>query len=637
MHKLNQIIKSFDSKLKKKLSDQSKFKLTEGCFVYELEADCTIPAEYIMLMHFLGEIDLKLEKKISKYLLESQSNDGGWPLFYNGESNISASVKAYYALKLSGISPSTTKMKKAKKFIQKNGGAESVNVFTKVSLALFNQISWKAIPYMPIEIIKFPKWFPFNIYKISYWSRTVLIPLLIILHKKPIANNPNGVSIDELFLDQDRRPKNVREIEDKKIISYIFLLIDKISRKLFPIIFSKNYKQKCIEKSYKWIIERLNGEDGLGGIFPAMVNALIAMKIDKKSRFDRDILIAKKAINNLVVEKRDSAYCQPCVSPVWDTGWMGHVLMESNKNVDDLVDWFLRKEIKLKGDWCVGKKEISPGGWAFQFNNDFYPDVDDTALVGMFLDRYNRTKQNKKIKDCLERTRKWIISMQSKNGGWGAFDVNNDHSYLNSIPFADHGALLDPPTADVSARCISFLKQQNDSRNDDSIKKGLNYLISEQENDGSWFGRWGTNYIYGTWSVLCALNLLEFPKKKEVLKKSTEYLKSMQRNDGGWGEDAKSYFKGHENYVKESTPSQTAWAIMGLISAGELDSREVEKGTQYLLQNNLEWEEKYYTAVGFPKVFYLKYHGYSKYFPLLAISKIQNLLNKNSSNPSYGV
>ncbi len=637
MHKLNQIIKPFDSKLKKKLSDQNKFKLTEGCFVYELEADCTIPAEYIMLMHFLGEIDLKLEKKISKYLLESQSNDGGWPLFYDGESNISASVKAYYALKLSGISPSATRMKKAKEFIQKNGGAESVNVFTKVSLALFNQISWKAIPYMPIEIIKFPKWFPFNIYKISYWSRTVLIPLLIIMHKKPIANNPNGVSIDELFLDQDRRPNNVKEIEDKKIISYIFLLIDKISRKLFPIIFSKNYKQICVEKSYKWIIERLNGEDGLGGIFPAMVNSLIAMKIDKKSRFDRDILIAKKAINNLVVEKRDSAYCQPCVSPVWDTGWMGHVLMESNKNVDDLVDWFLRKEIKLKGDWCVGKKKISPGGWAFQFNNDFYPDVDDTALVGMFLDRYNRTKQNKKVEDCLERTRKWIISMQSKNGGWGAFDVNNDHSYLNSIPFADHGALLDPPTADVSARCISFLKQQNDSRNNDSIKKGLNYLISEQEKDGSWFGRWGTNYIYGTWSVLCALNLIEFPEKKEVLKKSTEYIKSMQRNDGGWGEDGKSYFKGHENYVKESTPSQTAWAIMGLISGGELDSREVEKGTQYLLQNNLEWEEKYYTAVGFPKVFYLKYHGYSKYFPLLAISKIKNLLNKNSSNPSYGV
>ena len=216
MHKLNQIIKSFDSKLKKKLSDQSKFKLTEGCFVYEFEADCTIPAEYIMLMHFLGEIDLKLEKKISKYLLESQSNDGGWPLFYNGESNISASVKAYYALKLSGISPSATRMKKAKEFINKNGGAESVNVFTKISLALFNQISWKAIPYIPIEIIKFPKWFPFNIYKISYWSRTVLIPLLIIMHKKPIANNPNGVSIDELFLDQDRRPNNVRELKTRK-------------------------------------------------------------------------------------------------------------------------------------------------------------------------------------------------------------------------------------------------------------------------------------------------------------------------------------------------------------------------------------------------------------------------------------
>ncbi len=637
MHKLNGIIKSFDLQLKKKLNDQRKFKLSEGCFLYELEADCTIPSEYILLMHFLGEIDIKLEKKISKYLIDSQSKDGGWPLFFDGESNISASVKAYYALKLSGLSPTNIKMKKAKEFIQSNGGAESVNVFTKISLALFNQISWNAIPYMPIEIINFPKWFPFNIYKISYWSRTVLVPLLIIMHKKPTANNPYNISIDELFLNPQNKPKQIKEITDKKIMSYIFLLLDKISRKLFPILFLKSYKKKCIKKSYDWVKERLNGEDGLGGIFPAMVNSVIALHIDDNSRFVNEIETANKAINNLIIEKKDSAYCQPCVSPVWDTGWMAHVLMENNKNVDDLAEWFLKKEIKLKGDWCTAEEKVNPGGWAFQFNNEHYPDVDDTALVGMFLDRYNRIKKNKKIKECLERTRKWIITMQSKNGGWGAFDINNDKSYLNSIPFADHGALLDPPTADVSARCISFLKQQNNSRNDKTIKKGLHYLVNEQEKDGSWFGRWGTNYIYGTWSVLCALNLLEFPEKEKVFKKSIKYLKSMQRNDGGWGEDGKSYYKGHENYVKKSTPSQTAWGIMGLVSAGELDSQEVEKGIKYLLKNNLKWEEKYYTAVGFPKVFYLKYHGYSKYFPLLAISKIKNLLNKNTLNPSFGV
>ncbi len=636
MHKLDGIIKHFDLKLKKKLSDQKQFKLKDGSFVYELEADCTIPSEYVLLMHFLGEINIRLEKKISSYLLNSQSKDGGWPLYFDGESNLSASIKAYYALKLSGLSNSNEKMIKAKNFIKKNGGAENANVFTKIMLALFGQVSWDSIPYMPIEIINFPKWFPFNIYKISYWSRTVLVPLLIIMHKKPVANNPNGISVDELFLNSKNKTNYVKGIDDKKFISKIFLFLDKISRKIFPIIFSKKYKSECIEKSYDWVTERLNGEDGLGGIFPAMVNALIAMNIDE-SRFENEILTAKKAINNLIVEKKEMAYCQPCVSPIWDTGWMGHVLMENNKNVDDIADWFLKKEIKLKGDWSVGQGKINPGGWAFQFNNDYYPDVDDTALVGMFLDRYNREKKSKKIKECLERTRIWIIAMQSKNGGWGAFDIDNNYSYLNFIPFADHGALLDPPTADVSARCLSFLKQQNDPKNENAIKKGIRYLISEQESDGSWFGRWGTNYIYGTWSVLSALNLIEFSEKKQILKKSIGYLKSMQRSDGGWGEDGKSYYKGFENFVKKSTPSQTAWAIMGLISAGELDCKEVEKGIQYLLKNKLEWEEKYYTAVGFPKVFYLKYHGYSQYFPLLAISKVKNLLNKNSINPIHGV
>ena len=637
MHDINEILNPYSEKIRKKLKSQNNFKLDEGCYVYELEADTTIPSEYIMLMHFLGEINFSLEKKIANYIINLQSKDGGWPLFFDGESNLSATVKAYYALKLTGLKTSDPIMKKARNFILKSGGAEEVNVFTKISLALFGQISWKAVPFMPIEIISFPRWFPFNIYKISYWSRTVLIPLLIIMHRKPLANNPKGVSIYELFKNPNKKYIKVSEIKNDKFISKLFLKADQISRIIFPIIFTNNFKNKCIRKIYNWIELRLNGLDGLGGIFPAMVNTLIALNLDESGRFKNQISVAKKAIDNLIIEKKNKAYCQPCVSPIWDTGWMAHVLLESNQNVEDIVDWFLKKEIKINGDWSMNNQKAKAGGWAFQFNNDYYPDVDDTALVGMFLERYNRQHKKKKIKDCLERTRSWIIEMQSKNGGWGAFDIDNNFDYLNNIPFADHGALLDPPTADVSARCLSFLKQQNDSRSIDSIKKGLRYLISEQEKNGSWFGRWGTNYIYGTWSVLSALNLLDFPEKKEVTMKAVNYLKSMQRKDGGWGEDGKSYYPGYENFAKKSTPSQTAWGIMGLISAGELNCPEVKKGLKYLLKSNLDWNEELYTAVGFPKVFYLKYHGYAKYFPLLSIYKIKSQINKNSLNPSFGV
>jgi squalene-hopene/tetraprenyl-beta-curcumene cyclase len=635
MHRLEKIIKPFEGLIKKRIKDQNNNKLREGCYIYELEADSTIPSEYILLMHFMGDINVKLEIKIQNYLLNKQNKDGGWPLFFDGESDISASVKAYYALKLSGLKKNNPSLVKAKTFILKNGGAENVNVFTRISLALFGQISWHCIPYMPVEIINFPKWFPFNIYKISYWSRTVLIPLLVIMNKKPLANNPNNISIEELFINLNKSP-SVKAVNSSGFFSSLFLVLDKIARFFFPNFISKNYKRKCIDDIYEWVSERLNGEDGLGGIFPAMVNALIAFKIDEEKKYENQVEICKQAIENLIVEKKDFAYCQPCLSPVWDTGWMGHVLLEQNKNVDDLVTWFLNKEIKSAGDWNFYKKNLRPGGWAFQFNNDYYPDVDDTALVGMFLDRYNRKKNIKKVEQCLERTRKWIISMQSKNGGWGAFDIDNTKYYLNSIPFADHGALLDPPTVDVSARCLSFLKQQNNPESQLSINKGLKYLLSEQENDGSWYGRWGTNYIYGTWSVVSALNLLDFPQKEDVFQKASNYLKGMQKTDGGWGEDGKSYYKGYESYSKSSTPSQTAWAIMGLISIGEIDCKEVEKGIKYLFKNKLNWTEESYTAVGFPKVFYLKYHGYSEYFPLLAISKIKNQLKKNSIFPNYG-
>ncbi len=634
MNKLKIIINSASKKFNKLLKDQESKKLKEGCYVYELEADITIPSEFIILMHFLGNINLKKQKKIKNYILTKQNIQGGWSLFYNGDSDLSASVKAYYALKLCGVDEKSKPLKRAKSYILKNGGAEKVNVFTKITLALFNQISWKSIPFMPIEIIKFPKWFPFTIYKIAYWSRTVLVPLLVIMHRKPIASNPNKISIDELFLDLKNKKQKINLVSKDDFLSKFFLFLDNVSRLIFRI-FSYKYKQSCEKNAVKWIIKRLNGEDGLGGIFPAMVNSVIALTIIDERKYKNKIQTALRAIEKLIVEKKNLAYCQPCVSPVWDSGWMGIINLENNLDVEDLVKWFLKKEIKIKGDWAHTKK-IQPGGWAFQFNNEYYPDVDDTALVGMFLDRYNRFKKKKNVKESIERTRKWIVGMQSKNGGWGAFDIDNTHYILNAIPFADHGALLDPPTADVSARCLSFLKQLNNPLDENSINKAVKFLVAEQEANGSWYGRWGTNYIYGTWSVLSALNLIEFENKKFVINRAVDYLNKMQRKDGGWGEDGKSYYKGFENISKKSTPSQTAWALMGLLAAGQINSKEMENGLKYLTSRRVEFNEDYYTAVGFPKVFYLKYHGYAEYFPLLAISKIRNQLKKNSILPSYG-
>ncbi len=635
MDNLEIILKNFEKKFNALLVKQQKKKLKEGCYVYELEADSTIPSEYIMLMHYVGKINIKLQNKIVNYILSKQNLEGGWPLFFKGDSDLSASVKAYYALKLSGFNIKSSQMTKAKKCIIRMGGIEKVNVFTRISLAIFGQITWDSIPYMPIEIMKFPKWFPFNIYKISYWSRTVLVPLLIIMRRKPIASNPNKISITELFLDKKNHSQKIKLISKNNFLSKAFIYIDKIAR-IFFSFFSKKYKIHCEEIALKWIIKRLNGLDGLGGIFPAMVNSLIALKIVNEDKYLKEIKMVHKAIDKLIIEKKYHAYCQPCFSPVWDSGWMGLVNIENGIEDKKLVDWFLKKEIKVKGDWSEKRRNAYPGGWAFQFNNDFYPDVDDTALVGMFLDRYNKKKKIKPIILAIERTRKWIISTQSDNGGWGAFDINNNHYSLNSIPFADHGALLDPPTADVSARCLSFLAQLDDPRNKDSISKAINYLLSEQEKDGSWYGRWGTNYIYGTWSVLSALNLVNFKNKDKVIGNGVDYLKKMQRKDGGWGEDGRSYYKNFENFSRESTPSQTSWALMGLLAGGHIQSNEVEKGLKFLTNSKNRFKEDYFTAVGFPKVFYLKYHGYAEYFPLLAISKIKNQLKQNSIFPNYG-
>jgi len=385
----------------------------------------------------------------------------------------------------------------------------------------------------------------------------------------------------------------------------------------------------------------LNGEDGLGAIFPAMANSVMAMEALGFKKDDPNLVIAKKSIKKLLTKGEGKSFVQPCVSPIWDTGLAAIAMLEAGETgqtIGDSLDWLKSKQIlDLKGDWVEKNPNLRPGGWAFQYNNDYYPDVDDTAVVGMALHRADAAKYAENIKRAAE----WIEGMQSSNGGWGAFDIDNSDFYLNHIPFADHGALLDPPTADVSARCISFLAQIGYERDHPAVARGIDYLKKDQEKDGSWFGRWGTNYIYGTWSVLNALNAAGENMKQPYIQKAVQWLLDHQNTDGGWGEDGATYWKERRYERKASTPSQTAWATLALMAAGETENPAVKRGIDFITAAPREpdgrWKEPWFTAVGFPRVFYLRYHGYAAIFPLQALARYRDLMNSNSKEVRYGM
>lgn len=596
----------------------------DGHWCFELEADCTIPAEYILMMHFLDEIDAALEPKIAVYLRERQNNEGGWPLYYGGKADISCSVKAYYALKLIGDSENAPHMLKAKECILNLGGAAAANVFTRITLALFEQVPWRAVPCMPVEILLFPKWFPFHLSKISYWSRTVTVPLLILCSLKPKAKNPRKINILELFVNPPYEERNYFPV--RSTLNRVFLAADSIAKKLEPFIPSF-LRKKALMKAEKWFIKRLNGEDGLGAIFPAMVNAYEAMHVLGYAKDHPHYVEASEALKKLLVIQENSAYCQPCFSPVWDTAIAVLALQElktEQKAIEFALDWLQARQILTgEADWQDYQPDLAGGGWAFEYKNDFYPDLDDTAIVGWAMHQSELTRYGYSIK----RAADWLAGMQSKNGGFASFDQDNTYYYLNEIPFADHGALLDPPTVDVSARCLTFfslLKRPQDQR---VLNKCLDYILSQQEENGSWFGRWGTNYIYGTWSVLTALKTAGISQHHPAMVKAANWIKSKQQSDGGWGESNDSYFEKHHDQ-QASTSFQTAWALLGLMAAGEAKCDEAARGIQYLLRTQMHdgfWPDPWFTAPGFPKVFYLRYHGYRKYFPLWALAQYKRL------------
>lgn len=622
----------------------------DGHFVFELEADVSIPAEYVLFRHFLGDpASDEIEAKIARYLRRTQAGHGGWPLFTDGALNISTSVKAYFALKVIGDSPDADHMRRAREAILAHGGAAAANVFTRSLLALYGALPWRGVPVMPIEIMHLPRWFPFHITKISYWGRTVLVPLMVVNALKPRARNPRGITIEELFVEPAETVRRWPGAPHQKFPwTLVFRALDHVLRWAEPY-FPAWSRQSAIAEAVQFVTDRLNGEDGLGAIYPAMAYSALMFDALGTPRSDPRMIQILAAIDKLLVVKDDEAYCQPCVSPVWDTALVSHALMEVGDErlaepVSKAIDWLLPLQVTdLAGDWSVARPDARPGGWAFQYANAYYPDLDDTAVVAMAMDRMaSRSQVDTKCRGAIARACEWIEGMQSRNGGFGAFDADNDHEYLNSIPFADHGALLDPPTADVTARCVSLLGQLGETtERNEALRRAVDYLARTQEKDGSWYGRWGMNYIYGTWSVLCAFNAIRVDPATPMVERAVAWLRSIQNPDGGWGEGGESYDLNYAGYrPAPSTSSQTAWALLGLMAAGAAHDPAVEKGVRYLVRAQTGdgfWDEKRFTATGFPRVFFLRYHGYSKFFPLWALARYRNLRAGNHPSVLCGM
>jgi squalene-hopene/tetraprenyl-beta-curcumene cyclase len=623
----------------------------DGHWCFELEADATIPAEYVLLRHLRGEPeDPVLEAKIASYLRRIQGDHGGWPLFTGGAFDGSASVKAYFALKMIGDAPDAPHMRRAREAILAHGGAANTNVFTRTLLALFGEVPWRAVPVMPVELMLMPDWFPVHMCKMSYWARTVLAPLLVLQALKPKAKNPRGIGIGELFT---RPPDTVRHWPKGPNQTWpwtpVFGMIDAALRPIEPF-FPQATRQRAIDAVVAFVDERLNGDDGLGAIYPAMANAVLMYDALGYPADHPNLVTARRAIEGLLVIREDEAYCQPCRSPVWDTVLSCHALLEvgseeAERSALGGLDWLCpRQVLDVKGDWAKARPQVRPGGWAFQYANPHYPDLDDTAVVVMAMDRARKRQPGAapRFDTEIERGREWVAGLQSRNGGWGAFDADNTYDYLNFIPFADHGALLDPPTADVTARCISMLAQIGDAPDDDpGLRRALACLKAEQEADGSWFGRWGVNYIYGTWSALCALNAAGVDARSPEVRRAVGWLVDIQNADGGWGEDPDSYRLDYPGYEPSpSTASQTAWALLALMAAGEVDHPAVARGIDYLVRRQGQdgfWPEEQFTGTGFPRVFYLRYHGYPKFFPLWALARYRNLKRTNSGLPEFGM
>jgi len=629
----SRVAASVDAARKCLLSLQHK----EGYWSGELEADTTLESDYVLLHTLLGTGKQERFEKCCNYILRHQNEDGGWPIYIDGPSNLSASVKAYFALKLSGYKPDHPALVRARVKILQMGGATEVNTFTKIYLCFLGQYDYDAVPAVPPEIVLFPKWFWFNIYEISSWSRAILVPLSVCYAKKPLKKIPDEMGIEELFVGgRDKSRMHLHWSERLVCWRNFFLVLDRMVH-WFERVHIRPLRWVALRTAEKWMLERFEMSDGLGAIYPSIMNSIIALRCLGYSLDDPQVIRAMDEFEKLGIEEGDTFRMQPCMSPVWDTAYALFALGEAGVPADDsrmvkCADWILQKQVRSGGDWQVKNKQGKPGGWYFEFNNEFYPDVDDSAMVCLALSRVEHPN-GRYQRESVQRAIDWIFSMQCKNGGWASFDKNNDRMVFQHIPFADHNAMLDPPTVDITGRILEMLATYGYTKDDPRVEKAIKFVRTEQEPDGSWFGRWGVNYIYGTMLVLRGLEAIGVDHHEPYVQQGAEWLRMVQNPDGGWGETCASYGDPTQRGIGPSTPSQTAWAIMGLLAANDTRSDSVARGIAYLLRGQKKdgsWNEPATTGTGFPRVFYLVYTLYREYFPLIALTTYAKVMLEKS-------
>jgi squalene-hopene/tetraprenyl-beta-curcumene cyclase len=608
----------------------------DGFWWAELESNVTMAAEHLLLEHFLGIADARRWSQLCRYLLQHQQEDGSWPIYYGGPGDVSITTEAYFALKLAGIDPERPEMARARQFILDHGGIGATRIFTRLWLALFGQFDWDGFPAMPPEVILFPDRFPFNIYEFASWARATIVAVLVVWAYRPVVAIPPGRGVQELYLDP-ADAKRIRFKRDRAPFTWrnFFLAADRALR-IHERLPWKPLRARALATCERWIVDHQEADGSWGGIQPPWVYSLIALKC---RGYENDHPIMKKGIHGLLNDfalYRDGTFTvQPCLSPIWDTCLAVTGLREAGVPADDprlrrAGLWLLSKEIRGPGDWCVKVKDTPPGGWAFEFANELYPDTDDTAevLIALRLLDLDGTTNEPSA-----RATAWLRAMQSRNGGWGAFDRDNDRELMTKIPFADFGATLDPPTEDVTAHVLEWLLLDGaDPDSDPAVRRGLDYLYRTQEPDGSWWGRWGVNYVYGLGAALPALAAAGEDPDGPRIRRAVRWLVEHQNPDGGWGESCRSYEDPSARGVGPSTASQTAWALLALLAAGETASEATARGIRYLVATQRpdgSWDEPEFTGTGFPRDFMLNYHLYRQYWPLWALGRYRRLRDGN--------
>ncbi len=591
----------------------------------DLTADSTLQSDYILLQMWLYPADaagrwdpptMPRIRKAARAILDAQKHDGGWSIYEPGPSEINATVRAYTALKMAGMDMANPRMRQALAVIQKLGGIQACNSYTKINFSFFNLFPRKFCPTIPPELMILPGNF---LYEMSSWTRSIIVPLSIVQALGTAKPTPGRLRVDELT-----HPKRKFSLARKNRIANLFIAADKLFKR-WERQNVRKIRQEAIRGAENWMLQHLQHSEGLGAIYPGMMYGIMAMDALGYERDHPDLLREIRHFDDLMLEGPDSLIFQPAKSPVWDTAIAAFALGEfgaaDSKTLSAAADWLLSKEIRRKGDWARKRPNLRPSGWAFEFANEFYPDIDDTAMVLLAL-LHAKSEDHEGQVRAEKRAVDWLLGMQSSDGGWAAFDVDNNWRILNKVPFADHNAMLDPTCPDITGRTLESLSKRGFNHRDEPIARGVAYLLAHQEQDGSWYGRWGVNYIYGTFLAIRGLESTGAPNVSEAIERAIEWLKSVQNPDGGWGESCRGYETGCFERAA-STPSQTAWAILGLIAAGKTSSAEVVRGVKWLKENQRPdgtWNETTTTGTGFPRVFYISYHLYRDYFPLLALA-----------------